>query len=186
MAHVTARRAAALALALVLCAAPAPAQDERAPVLERRVKAALLYRFLNYVEWPAAAFAGPHDPVVIAIAGADALAAELADFVATRKVLNRTLAVRAVRGAEKAHEAQVLFVGAGAAAQLGALARSAQPSALVVAESADALQLGSVINFVIVDGQVRFEVSLDAARQRNLRLSSRLLSVAYHVHGATP
>ena len=57
---------------------------------------------------------------------------------------------------------------------------------LIVTESDDALQHGSIINFVIVDGQVRFEVSLDAARRRNIHLSSRLLSVAHTVVGALP
>jgi hypothetical protein len=55
-----------------------------------------------------------------------------------------------------------------------------------VTESADGLRNGSVINFIIVDGQVRFEVSLEAAQRRNLRLSSRLLSVAHTVHTGSP
>jgi len=62
------------------------------------------------------------------------------------------------------------------------LASAAQArSALVVTDFADALARGSVINFVVVDDRVRFEVSLDAAERSRLKLSSRMLSVALKV-----
>jgi hypothetical protein len=60
--------------------------------------------------------------------------------------------------------------------------RTLAPGSLVVTEWDNALREGSVINFVSVDGQVRFEVSLEAAQRRHLRLSARLLSVAHQVH----
>ena len=82
--------------------------------------------------------------------------------------------------------AQVVFVGREEASQLSNIIRSAPPSALIVTESEDGLRHGSVINFLVVDGQVRFEVSLEAAQRRNLRLSARLLSVAYAVHSGMP
>jgi len=64
---------------------------------------------------------------------------------------------------------------------LGAILRAAPQNALVVTEWEHALKQGSVINFVIVDGQVRFEISLETAQRRNIRMSSRLLSVAHSV-----
>jgi hypothetical protein len=57
---------------------------------------------------------------------------------------------------------------------------------LIVTESEGALRQGSVINFIVVDEHVRFEISLESARGRNIRLSSRLLSVAYHVQPGPP
>ena len=159
----------------------AAATDEAASLLERRVKAALLYRFINYVEWSEAALAGPGTPFTIAIAGADGLAGELAEFAAGRTVLNRPLNVRTLRGPEAAKDAHIVFVGREAAAQFGAIMRSLPQSALVVTEWDNALRQGSVINFRTVDGQVRFEVSLEAAQRRHLRLSARLLSVAFDV-----
>jgi hypothetical protein len=160
---------------------------DAAAVLERRVKAALLYRLTNYVEWPPAAFAGPDAPFAIGIAGASLLAAELTEFAAGRRVLNRPLIVyRRARSPDAIRSAQLIFVGRDEAAQLSSIVRSAPPSALIVTESEDGLRNGSVINFIIVDGQVRFEVSLEAAQRRNLRLSSRLLSVAHTVHTGSP
>ena len=167
-----------------LCAASgmaAGATDEAASLLERRIKAALLYRFINYVEWSDAAFASPGAPFTIAIAGADGLAAELAEFAAGRTVLNRPLNVRRLRGAEAAKDAHIVFVGKEDAAHFGAIVRALPQSVLVVTEWENALRQGSVINFLTVEGQVRFEVSLEAAQRRNLRLSARLLSVAFAV-----
>jgi len=178
------RASAALLLALaVLLPLPAAAQDEAAAVLERRIKAALLYRFINYVDWPAAAFPQPNSPFTIAILGADALAAELAEFAAGRTALGRPLVVRSLKPTESPADAQLVFVGAPETAQLGRIARGAPAHALIVSETDDALRQGGIINFKVVNGQVRFDVSLDAARKRSLRFSSRLLSAAHIVHG---
>jgi hypothetical protein len=162
------------------------ATDNASAVLERRVKAALLYRFLNYVEWPESALPPANAPFTIGIVGADALAAELAEFVTGRTVQNHPLAVRTLPASEPVGNVQVMFVGQTEAAQLGVILRSAPPNALIVTESDESLALGSVINFLLVDGQVRFDVSLEAARRRGLRLSARLLSVAHSVQGAQP
>lgn len=176
------RLALLAAVLLALAAAPARAvQDEAAGALERRVKAALLYRFINYVEWPQSAFEEPDTPFTIAIAGADVLAAELADFAASRVVLDRPLNVRRLKPGEPAQDVHIVFVGRADAQHLGAILRAVPRSALVVTEWAGALKQGSVINFLLVDGHVRFEVSLNAAQKRNIRLSSRLLSVAHYV-----
>jgi hypothetical protein len=184
------RHALILVAVVVVLAIPMhgrSAIDEAATLLERRVKAALLYRLTNYVEWPSTAFSSPDAPFNIGIAGADQLAAELTEFAAERRILNRPLLVqRRARSADAMKNAQVVFVGREEAAQLSNIIRSAPPSALIVTESEDGLRHGSVINFLVVDGQVRFEVSLEAAQRRNLRLSARLLSVAYAVHSGTP
>ena len=162
------------------------AQDDAAAVLERRVKAALLYRFANYVDWQDASQPKADAPFLIAIAGADALAAELAEVAANRTVNNRPLAVRKVRATDIPKDAQIVFIGRGESSQLGTVIRAIPPNVLVVTESGDGIQQGAIINFVIVGGQVRFEVSLDAARRRNIHVSSRLLSVAHNVLGALP
>ena len=184
------RHALVLAAIFVTLAIPMhghSASDDAGALLERRVKAALLYRLTNYVEWPPTAFPSPEAPFIIGIAGAELLAAELTEFAAERRILNRPLTVqRRARSAEAMKNAQLVFVGRDEAAQLSNIIRSAPPSALIVTEFEDGLRYGSVINFLVVDGQVRFEVSLEAAQRRNLRLSARLLSVAYSVHSGSP
>ena len=74
---------------LVVTAAAFAAADDASVVLERRVKAALLYRFLNYVEWQEPMQPAANAPFIIAVVGADPLAAELAEFAASRSVQRR-------------------------------------------------------------------------------------------------
>jgi hypothetical protein len=177
-----ARRVLLAMVVLVAMTGPARAvQGDAERLLERQVKAALLYRFINYVEWPESAFKSPDAPFTIAIAGADLLAAELAAFAFGRRVLDRPLEVRRIRPGEPAKDVHIVFVGRQDAQRLGAILTSVPQNALIVTEWSQALEQGSIINFVLVEGRVRFEVSLDAAQKRNIRLSSRLLSVAHYV-----
>jgi hypothetical protein len=148
--------------------------------LERRVKAAFLYKFLGYTEFPPGAFADPASPVTIAVAGSDEMAAVLSAITAGRSVNNRPIVVRALREGESGPPAHLLFVAGPDCARAGQVIRSLR-ALLVVTECDSGLQQGSVINFRIVDEHVRFDVSLDAAEKNNVKLSSRLLTVANRV-----
>lgn len=153
--------------------------------LERRVKAAFLYKFLGYAEFPPGAFDGPAAPLVIGVVGADDIAAELTRIVAGRSVAGRPIVVRALREQDLAQPAHLLFVAGPEDARSARLLR-ASPALLTVTECDDGLAAGGVINFTIVDERVRFDVSLDAAEKKNVKLSSRLLVVANRVQkGAT-
>ena len=156
--------------------------------LERAVKAAYVYKFLAYVDWPATAFDGPDAPFVIGVLGADAIADELRQIVAGRAVGERAVQVKRLREGEAATGLHVLFVARGESARLPALARSlhGHPT-LVVSESPGALGAGSMVNLVVAgDGRVRFEIALDAADRSGLRLSSRLLALAQSVRAGGP
>ena len=146
------------------------------------VEAALLYKFLSYVEWPAGAFAGDTSPIVIGVLGADALAGELRAIVANRRVGKRLIEVRRVSEHDALAGDQILFVGRGAARRVRDLAHAAEPrSVLLVTDFEGALDAGSVINLIVVEDRVRFEVSLEAAERSGLSLSSRMLAVAVWV-----
>ncbi len=151
---------------------------------EYEVKAAYLFRFLSFVEWPAQAFARPDAPLVIGVLGEDDVYAGLQEIVAGRQAQGRPLSVRRVKNGEGAKDLHVLFVGRAAAAELPKLPEV--PGQLVVSEGASALDRGAVITFVRSEGRVRFEVALDAAERRGLRLSSRLLAVAQYVRPGKP
>src|SRR5258706_15391389 len=110
--------------------------------------------------------------------GAERLAAELSQVVTGRTVGGRALAVKRVRPGESLAGVHILFVGKGENSQLGQLAQGAKPRPiLTVTESEGALGQGSMINFVLVDRRVRFEIALDSAEKSGLKLSSRLLAV---------
>jgi hypothetical protein len=161
-----------------------PARAENAatrPALERRVKAAFLYKFLGYAEFPAGAFADAASPVTIGVLGADDLAGELARIVSGRTVNNRQIVVRVLRESELGAPVHLLFIGGLDAGRVGRMVRAAGSALLVVTECDGGLQQGSAINFRIVDERVRFDVALDAAERNGIKLSSRLLTVANRV-----
>ena len=149
---------------------------------EQSIKAAYLYKFASYVDWPDGILKDPSTPPTIAVIGADALADELAVMTGGRTVDGRSISVRRLQAEEALDGVHILFVGARRTGVLAELTPVAQAkSTLVVTESGDALEFGSVINFRPVDQRVRFEVSLDSADKSGLRLSSRLLAVAERV-----
>jgi hypothetical protein len=162
-------------------AQPAPSGQ----TLERRVKAAFLYKFLGYTEFPSSAFADAAAPVTITVAGSDDMVGEIGAITAGRTVRNRPIVVRALREGESGANVHLLFVAGADCTRAARLIRGMR-ALLVVTECDGGLQQGSVINFRLVDGHVRFEVSLDAAERHNVRLSSRLLTVASRVQKGAP
>ncbi len=154
------------------CAAAAQPQ-------EHEVKAAFLFKFLSFVEWPAQSFARPAAPLVIGVLGAEDVHFALQEIVPGRSAQGRPLEVRKLKEGDRIAGVHLLFVGRAAAAALPKL--PAQPGLLVVSEADGALEQGAMINFLRVDGRVRFEVAPDAAERRGLRISSRMLAVAQHV-----
>jgi len=162
-------------------ASPAAAQNMASSTsLERRVKAAFLYKFLGYADFPQRAFADTEAPLVIGVLDADDMAAELARVVAGRNVGNRAVVVRLLREGEAMAPVHMLFVGGFEGARVARVLRQTN-GMLVVTECDGGLPAGSAINFRIIDERVRFDVALDAAERNGIKLSSRLLTVANRV-----
>jgi YfiR/HmsC-like len=169
----------------LLCVPLALADDSES--LEYRVKAAFIYKFAGYVEWPPTLFPRPDSPIVIGVLGADAVAEELVRLVPGRTVNNRPVTVKRLKPGEAISGINILFIGKQESDRIEQLARLAQPQSLLsVTESERALANGSIINFVLIDRKVRFEISLESAEKSGLKLSSRLLAVAQQVHTSTP
>lgn len=175
-------RAAMLMVLLVPVAQPAHCQSVGA-ARESAVRAAFLYKFGSFVEWPAASFKGPQDPLVIGVLGDEPVAEELEQLAAGRTVEGRPVKVRVLRDGEPLSGLHVLFIGPVRPARLRELLESARGPVLVVTQQDGALLAGSVINFVPDGARVRFAASATAAEARGLRLSARLLAVAQTVDG---
>ena len=171
-----------LLLALVAAAIPLRASSaETDALLERRVKAAFLYQFIPYVEWPAPP-AAPDAPVVIAVVGSDDVVAEINGVIGGRTASGRPVTVRRWREADLQTGPSVVYVRREESGRLPAIARAAQATGtLVVSESETGLKQGSMINFQIAEGRVRFDVALPHVETAGLRISSRLLAVAREV-----
>lgn len=147
------------------------------PNLERSVKAAYLFKFLGYVEFSGDAGA----PLNVGVMAADDVAAEVTRLTAGRTVNGRPVTVRTLRDGDATTGLQMLFVGAASERPVQTLRSAAQNGVLTVTDDENGLQQGAIINFRLIEERIRFEVSLPAAERSNLKLSSRLLSVAYHV-----
>jgi hypothetical protein len=178
----------ALALCLLapgtLLMAPPQARAQAAvqEASEEKLEAAYMLKFLNYVEWPAASFSGPTAPYLIGVAGDDAVADELARISAGKIINGRPVQVRRVVASDSMEDIDMVFIGRGERARQAALlSRLRARPVLTITAGEDGLDLGSIINFRIVENRLRFEVSLDAAERAGIRLSARLLGVAINV-----
>lgn len=150
---------------------------------ETRIKAAFLYKFCNYIEWPAHSFVAPDAPLIIAVVGDEALAREVQLAVAERRIAQRPLRVRRLAPGEALAGVHVLFIGQGLARERDALFAAASQHAVLTVTEAPQDAAPGIINFVVVDNRVRFDIAQDQAVQSGLRLSSQLLAVARNVRG---
>jgi hypothetical protein len=171
-----ARRIGRLALSATLGGVfIAPAQGQVRD--EYQVKAAFLYNFAGFVDWPAEAFSGPADPIVTCILGKDPFGHWLKEAINGRSIEGRALTLRHIVRAAEAGSCQILFVGSSEPKRVWA-ALAGVRKVLTVGECGDASEGGAIVNFVIEDGRVRFEINTEAAELARVRISSRLLSLA--------
>ena len=176
------RRATTMRLVLALCALLCAPSAAAAPAVyaDSEVKAAFLYRFAGYVAWPAAAMQAPR--FVIAVLGADAVAASLERALATIRIKDRPGEVRRIEDIRDARQAHIVYVGAMHAEELDALLpQLANRPVLVVTDGEHGLDAGGMLNFRTVDQRIRFEVAPETAEQAGLSISADLLAVAMQV-----
>ena len=145
---------------------------------EYAVKAAYLFHFVNYIEWPADAFEGPSAPLRLCIAGADPFGRELDDVVRDEVVDGHPLEVRRVTVSDDVRTCHVLFVSASVARPDSVLRKVANAPVLTVGESAAFWRAGGMLRFVRDGNNVRFDANAQAALTAGLRLSARLMQVA--------
>jgi hypothetical protein len=173
-------RLAPAAILTLFAASPAPSA---ASYSEDAVKAAYLYRFTQYIEWPAAASAA--EPFTIAVLDAPGVAAELRRILPNHRIRNSAAQVREIARVQDVGSAQMLYIGSAQVDRVrSAIAALAARSVLVVTDSEQGLAAGGVLNFVMLEHRVRFEVSLIAADRSQLRISAELLGVATRVQSA--
>lgn len=153
--------------------AQAPAFDEY------QVKAAFLYNFAKFVEWPPGTFANANDPIGICIVGQNPFGSTLENMVQGKRVGDRMFAVRRLADTQQASQCQILFIGATEWKRTRTLLDGVKSTGvLTVGESDDFTALGGIINFRLDGPRVRIQVDLQTAEHARLRISSKLLSLA--------
>jgi hypothetical protein len=149
------------------------------PTDEYHVKAAFLYNFARFTEWPPDIFQGPEDPFVICVLGRDPFGLALDDVIVGRKISDRKIVVRRFSDARRVAGCRILFVSSSEPkSDLAVLAGMKESGVLTVGESGNATSEGMIINLKLDNGKVRFEIHTDPADREKLRFSSLLLSLA--------
>ena len=148
--------------------------------LEYRVKAAYLFNFTKFVEWPPTAFA-KEESFRICVAGRNPFGPELSSTLVGETAAGLPLASQIV-SVDDAASCHVLFVPRGVAAT-PYLRSVASTPVLTVGESPDFVTQGGAINFVLEGGRVRFEIDQEAAERAQLKVSSRLLQLGTGFQG---
>src|SRR5467141_3590402 len=155
---------------------------------EYLIKAGFIYNFAKFVEWPATAFAQSDSPIVIGILGTDPFGNLIDRIVENKKIGARGIVVKRLKWGtdlKDLKECKILFVGASEKAHLDDLVQIVKSlPILTVGETPGFAERGGVIRFVLEDNRVRFEINVEAARQADLTISSRLLTMARTIQPA--
>ncbi|MCU0892760.1 MAG: YfiR family protein [Rhodospirillales bacterium] len=173
--------AALLALALTLPATTASAAiAQSAKDRELLLKAAFLYNFAKFVEWPAAAFASPGAPLTVCIHSREAFAV-IVEAMGGKTVGNRPLSIVDGHGPAPTGACHITFIGANEpeSSYASHLAKSA--NALTVGERDRFTRTGGMVGLVTIDNKIRFEVNLRSSRAAGLRIQAALLRLATDV-----
>jgi YfiR/HmsC-like len=149
---------------------------------EYRLKAAFMYQFPQFVEWPSTAWQDART-VQLCVVEPNPFGSELEYLIQGESLNGRPLAVKEIYGSDELAGCHVLFVGIRSGDASGVLRATAGRPVLTIGETEDFLESGGIIAMKIVDGKVRFEVQAGNAQKAGLRISSQLLSLAFAVRG---
>ncbi len=146
---------------------------------EYQIKAAFLYNFAKFVEWPASSFHDGAAPLQICVMGRDPFGEGLLNITREKTVNGRKLEVDTVADLERARTCHILFVASSVKMPLQQIIEGLRgASVLTVGDTKGFSEQGGMIDFVLQDDRVQFDVSRTAVEQAGLKISSKLLSVA--------
>jgi hypothetical protein len=170
---------------------PEPAEsaqqaEETNPQYEYNVKAAFLYAFGRYVEWPKEAFDGQSGAFVLGVCGEDRFGRILERIAESKTIQGRRIVVEKMSTADQLPPCHILFVSRSLAPaeQTAIINKTRDKPILLVGESAGFAEQGGGINFFVESGTVRFEINVEAIRQKALVLDAKLLNLGKKVPAA--
>ena len=160
--------------------AQAPAPEAALP--EPQIKAAYILNFARYASWPSGVLADPRTPLVLCALGQGG--SDIVRQLQSRAAGSHPLDLRTISRPDEAAPCHALYIGPSERARQAALlARLRDQAVLTIGDSSSFLADGGMINMMLVDGSIRFEVNLAAAKQSGLTLNPRVLALADRVVG---
>jgi YfiR/HmsC-like len=179
------RRVQCLLAGCLAFIAPLALSEETGVSKEYQIKAAFVYNFTKFVEWPERSFADASSPIVIGAFCPQPVSAELERVVRDRKVNGRSVVVKKLDAAEEARSTHVLFICASQEAQIANIESAISGLPVVtVGESARFVEAGGMIYLVREDDKVRFEINMQPAERRGVKVSAQLQKLARLVRRA--
>ena len=162
-------------LAFACPAAPTP---ENAPT-EYQIKAAFIFNFAKFVQWPSGAFAQRSSPLVIGVLGEDPFHGDLAATIRNKSVDEHPLILEEIRSPIAATNCHILFICASEKRRLPQVFQALQgASVLTVSEMDGFTESGGMINFLLEGTKIHFQINQEAATRAGLKISSKLMSLA--------
>jgi len=159
--------------------APQEAHAQNSPSKEYQVKAAFLLNFLQFIEWPAAAFGNAETPITIGVLGDDPFGAILEKTFQDEIVQGRKLMVKRSKQVEDMKACHVVFVCKSESDHVADILTSLNDTNIVTIGEIDGFAgRGGIINFYFDDKKLRFEINPTAAQRKGLKISSQLLKRA--------
>jgi hypothetical protein len=162
-----------LVIAAVLVTTNATAQT----VDEYHVKAAFVFNFAKFIQWPPEAFKTPSDPLVICVVGQDQMANSLRETVNGNAIDGRPVIIRQIAIGQGPCDCHILFVGTSAMKGFRSHPKESV-GVLTVGETPGFAVDGGAITLKLEEGRVRFEINVAEAERQQLHISSKLLSLA--------
>jgi hypothetical protein len=170
-------------LLLLALASGSPRNQAQAQALdEYQVKAALLFNFIKFVDWPAEAFSDGGAPIVIGVVGDDPFGSALDEAISGKSIHGRPLAARRLRWGQDLRACHILFISASERKRLPQIIASLRgASVLTLSDIGQFNQQGGIISFILEASKVRFEINAGVAEQARLKISAKLLALAKSV-----
>jgi YfiR/HmsC-like len=148
-----------------------------------QLKAAFLFNFVKFIDWPASSFANSQSPFTICVLGQDPFGSILEDTLQGKMIGDRSLTLRRLRDRAEVRLCQMVFVSSSERAHMAEIIAVVQGTGvLLVGETNGFAASGGTIEFTLEDNHVRFTINTDAADRSGLKFSSKLLAVAKIVH----
>jgi hypothetical protein len=146
---------------------------------EYRLKAAFLFNFAKFVDWPPGAFKTAGDPISICIVGKNPFGGALDQAVNGQAVQGKSFSIRQITDVHQMRGCHIIFVSSSERKRLPAIFSEIKTlGVLTVGECDNFAAEGGVVNFRIEEGTVRIQINVDAAALQQLHISSKLLSLA--------
>jgi YfiR/HmsC-like len=153
------------------------------PSAEYQLKAAFLYNFAKFVEWPVDTFTDSTTPFTICALGNDPFGSSL-DAIAGKTVRDRALVIKRIRSGGAVTGCQILYVSPNELPQVTGLLRIVQKAPMLTVCDLDACaETGLMLNMRMADNRVQLDINLEAVQRTPLKVSSQLIKLTRIVKG---